>query len=343
MEALKIVVNGDNDIAKKAAELFGQLGYYVSESDHVTAYGWAIRKLSGEYYANPLSFNHDDARLIGIADLEEMLLLKRNDPCDATHKDQDGWDWLLINGNAYCWAIQGSKPASWIKESLDHVELKEIVKGCEEYLDPRDWSVKTATQGGAICVDWLEIPEGAEFAVAFQDTFLNPDACYFYKEDTAMDDLQIYKGFQWTRSGWMSREHLTENSTGMTVVWERKAKRVRDAITFDLALRARRDENIKYASLAEKAQAQQDEMQFKRDMAKIEFSGMGHVAKDPATLYHYSASFSDIRRTEHYDGVIHSDEKIQNQADYARLRGAIAKRHDKQHWEIQVHSLTVIG
>ncbi|MEG1232664.1 MAG: DUF6378 domain-containing protein [Acinetobacter sp.] len=78
MEKLKIVINGNEDIAKEAKELFKELGYYISSENRNNFYGWSLGGNQGDYYINKTYFNSDAARLVTIEELRAIVYLHKN-------------------------------------------------------------------------------------------------------------------------------------------------------------------------------------------------------------------------------------------------------------------------
>lgn len=78
MEKLKIVINGNEDIAKEANELFEELGYYVSSENKNNFYGWSLGENQGDYYVNKHYFDIDAARLVTIEELRALVSLHKN-------------------------------------------------------------------------------------------------------------------------------------------------------------------------------------------------------------------------------------------------------------------------
>lgn len=196
MEKLKIVINGDENIAKKAREYFKFLGYYISSENRNNYYAWSVGEREGDYYASKYSFDADKARLVTIGELRDLVVLKRNDVRDAQYVDTHGFKIHINsdnkvyyfehrqfnNGQHHTWVesgINGHRPESLKDEYIS--ELKPIEKTeMKEYLEPMpngDYRYHK-DEGIMIGGDWIEIPEGAEVAVYYK----YKDRVFFWKD-----------------------------------------------------------------------------------------------------------------------------------------------------------------
>lgn len=182
MEKLKIVINGNEDIAEKAKEYFGFLGYHISNENRNNCYGWSLGHKEGDYYVSKLSFDEDKARLVTVDQLKDLVVLKRNDVGDATHESRfycyiglsDGWYYFDMTVRGW---VKSTSEKPKFYERLNPIEKKEM----KEYL------VKNKNTGAYDLFrkypDFsgesdIEIPEGAEVAVYYKYS----DKVFFWKD-----------------------------------------------------------------------------------------------------------------------------------------------------------------
>lgn len=161
MQNLKIKVNTVEE-SKEAQELLEFLGINTG-----------IKILSDYIYADFLemeAYNHvlnpDEYRKITLAELRDMVILRRNDVADATHEyvDDAEFKYRLINNQ---WHVITSGNPVWRKSSITLKESPLFMKPIEKK-DMKEYINKTTgeyrkTAEKVIGEQWLEIPEGANF------------------------------------------------------------------------------------------------------------------------------------------------------------------------------------
>lgn len=160
MENLKIRVNNEAE-SKEAQELFVVLGAVCCSGLKRNKNVNFLFMESGFLTACKLQENFDKSKCkeITLPELRDLVVLKRNDVGDATHEDYTGLKHLLLKNTRHVWG--GDK---WLISSADFSKLKPIEKKeMKEYLMPSDdyKLIKSHRKEGN---DWIEIPEGANFA-----------------------------------------------------------------------------------------------------------------------------------------------------------------------------------
>lgn len=170
MQNLKIKLNSESE-AEEVKRLAVKAGYTLD-----ALFG---KKWSAEFcylllcedmsagFGNEIMADGD--KPLSIGELRDMVVLKRNDVNDATHEDKDDpeFKYRLIDNHWY--VITDGNPV-WRKDSIDLNEaplfIKPIEKNMKEYLDKKpDGSYELiVSNGGCVDRDWIEIPEGMNFA-----------------------------------------------------------------------------------------------------------------------------------------------------------------------------------
>lgn len=142
MENLKILVNGNKEIAKKAELYLSELGCHISISDRSNCYGWSILKNEGTYYSDESCFNDDAGKLITIDQLRDMVVLKRNSVEDANYKTATDFYYLSSGGIYYFW-----NGICWRESTLTAIDnLTIIEKPMKETLNDKITSAEVARQ-----------------------------------------------------------------------------------------------------------------------------------------------------------------------------------------------------
>jgi hypothetical protein len=161
---------------------FAQLDFYVtSTTSIVESDEFLFVQDNGRVFSCENAIGSDGYSWVNLRQLEDMVIINRNDVNDANHTDQDGWKWFLTsNGHGYVFAAGNAQQLPrWDKSPLDNVDLKPIQKPLtelmkdiqviKEWLDPNDhYSYHKASvfgQGSG----WIEIPSGSEIAVLLDD------------------------------------------------------------------------------------------------------------------------------------------------------------------------------
>ena len=157
---------------------FSQLGFYVTSTTSILECDeFLFVQDNGRVTSCENAINSDGYKWVSLVQLEEMVILDRNDALDANHIDQDGWKWFVSQtGVGYVFGAGNAEQIQrWDELSLDHVELTPISKATNEttpaktrqFLDPTraymhitltEHEVKENLQGNG---NWIEIPEGA--------------------------------------------------------------------------------------------------------------------------------------------------------------------------------------
>jgi len=169
MENLKIRVNSEAE-SKEAQELFFELGYKknakFTKEDFIGFDGWICALDDGSCDYCPTS--HTDKE-ITLPELRDLVVLKRNDPKDATHYRNDGKEYFQTCDKERHYHFQDD---AWVLSTWMNYQLLPQLKPIEkkemkEYL--RKNSNGTYSYIGPVHTDhvhdlMIEIPEGANFA-----------------------------------------------------------------------------------------------------------------------------------------------------------------------------------
>ena len=183
MEKLKIVINGNEDIAKEASGLFEELGYYVSSENKNNFYGWSLGENQGDYYVNQLYFNIDAARLVTIEELRALVSL---------HKNPINIDKVLNEVRSDALGLIGGAKEYLVKTA----------NGYSYTMASKSWSD-----------NWIEIPEGAETAILGSENNI-----YFWKSHLFTGG--IHKNWINMESGYDANWYLNK-CDGSRLLWQR--------------------------------------------------------------------------------------------------------------------------
>ncbi|WP_335951258.1 hypothetical protein [Acinetobacter beijerinckii] len=151
---------------------FAELGFYVtSATSIIESDEFLFVQDNGRVFSCENAIGSDGYSWVNLRQLEDMVIINRNDVNDANHTDQDGWKWFLTsNGDGYVFAVGNAQQnARWDKSPLDHVDLKPILNNgnqqssmvLREYLDPENSYQFFKSTELSIDKSWIEIPEDA--------------------------------------------------------------------------------------------------------------------------------------------------------------------------------------
>lgn len=147
MDNYKIKVK-DEASADEARDLFKKIGYQPDNSSYEPYVGWVavFEDGSGSFYRH--NMNLDECVEITIAQLRDLVVLKRNDVKDATHQDKydASLKYVYLNGEWYEW-ING-----WMSGCINPAKLTPITQ-------PQD----PALISGADAIDALKAKKEVEY------------------------------------------------------------------------------------------------------------------------------------------------------------------------------------
>ncbi|OCY90866.1 hypothetical protein [Acinetobacter pittii] len=214
------------EAAYRAQELFFQLGYVWHDTKCQTPMTfdkpcWYSSFEDGDLTCDKTDVNHAHVE-VTLENLQEMVVLKRNDVSDANHRDNDGKALFITNENVmYYWGGDG-----WIKSAFNGSNsygsyLKNCVKPINkhtvrEFLDPEraylyialaEHEIKENMPGHG---KWIEIPEGSELYAHWPS---NGDK-NFHSEKSYFQDGN------WEICAW-SVEKIKNGEAGARVLWNR--------------------------------------------------------------------------------------------------------------------------
>lgn len=233
-ENLKVTVN-DKVESKKVQELLFKLGYgWPMNGKNVIVpfiakypyFLYARCKGKQVTWGSTDQVGTDTYALITIPELEERVILQRNDVKDATHIDQDKWKWLLISGNSYVWGAGNSEQQlRWDAASLNHVDLTPITPPETEIPQAEFLKIQRDEVGKILSVtlqvldatlehpDYVRVPEGGNYAYdTYNGGFL------FFKDDSNWCT-------QWFNKEWYQGTHDRkgyEECHKRTLIWQRE-------------------------------------------------------------------------------------------------------------------------
>lgn len=121
MDNYKIKVK-DEDSAVEARDLFKKLGYHPDNSSYEPYVEWVavFEDGSGSFYSHNMNLN--ECVEITIAQLRDLVVLKRNDVKDATHTCENGFKYIFIDFRWYLMTTDG-----WFQVSVNPKALKPIL------------------------------------------------------------------------------------------------------------------------------------------------------------------------------------------------------------------------
>ena len=170
MENLKIRVNSKAE-SKEVQELFFELGYKknakFTKEDFIGFDGWICALDDGSCDYCPTS--HTDKE-ITLPELRDMVVLRRNDPKDATHYRSDGKEYFQTSDKERHYHFQDD---AWVLSTWMNYQLLPQLKPIEkkemkakEYLNKETYAYAKTHDLVSKDSNWIEIPE---WAVAYAD------------------------------------------------------------------------------------------------------------------------------------------------------------------------------
>lgn len=231
MGNFKVRVNSEAE-SKEAQELFFELGLRFVNVDAFEYPQWlAATKPDGTFsnYSSSKNIWYTcNPKETTLAELRDMVVLKRNDLNDATHESSiykyfkgcDDWYYFDLGCTDKWQKSSGAKPEYYEK-------LKPIEKTMKEYLDKQeDGTYKLITaSGGCADRDWIEVPEGAEIAIQFKD---DPDehGVIFYKDGgescIGENDNNWQHDSEWTMDQLLNENyHDGDIDLSHWIIWQR--------------------------------------------------------------------------------------------------------------------------
>lgn len=221
MEDLKIRVTTAQE-SKEAQELAVKAGYELdtmfgqrwnSEYSYLALCG----DMSAGFATNGMVKNDKE---ITIPQLRDLVVLKRNDPKDATHSaDGESGLAVMLSGVWYGYNFNEKKWELWVDDDEYQLkDLKQIEKEMKEYLD-KDYVLRQVKQTGGnnrVPSGWIEVPEGAEIFTEHERW-----DCFYKKGE---DSLEFFDNNQWEVGGYDTVNYENEmNRLGRIVVWQRES------------------------------------------------------------------------------------------------------------------------
>ncbi|HAV5331766.1 TPA: hypothetical protein JI076_10470 [Acinetobacter baumannii] len=201
MDNYKIKVK-DEASADEARDLFKKIGYQPDNSSYEPYVGWVavFEDGSGSFYRH--NMNLDECVEITIAQLRDLVVLKRNDVKDATHRDkQQNSIYLTSDKVIYYWQGEWCKSAinksndyeNYIANSLTPIAQPQdpaLISGAEAKLawaNGVDIQIKNVN-----CVNWYDLDE-SKYNL---DIFDNVRVDFRLKPQTIKLELELPKPFE---------------------------------------------------------------------------------------------------------------------------------------------------
>lgn len=215
---------------------FAELGFYVtSATSIIDSDEFLFVQDNGRVFSCENAIGSDGYSWVNLRQIEDMVIINRNDINDANHIDLNGWKWFLTsNGDGYVFAVGNAQQnARWDKSSLEHVDLKPILNFenqqssivLREYLDPENsYQFFKSTE---LCLgkSWIEIPSGSEVAVLLHEKI------YFWKNTGKshwINSNWIDCGIDTPSTSYMSLNEFMDNWEEAGIVWEVLPKTQKD-------------------------------------------------------------------------------------------------------------------
>lgn len=215
---------------------FAELGFYVtSPTSIIESDEFLFVQDNGRVFSCENAIGSDGYSWVNLRQLEDMVIINRNDVNDANHTDQDGWEWFLTsNGDGYVFAVGNAQQnARWDKSPLEHVDLKPILnienqqnsKVLREYLDPENSYQFFKSTELSLGKSWIEIPSGSEVAVLLHEKI------YFWKNTGNshwINSKWNVCGIDTPSTSYMSLNEFIDNWEEARIVWEVLPKTQKD-------------------------------------------------------------------------------------------------------------------
>ena len=211
MSNYKIRVNGEAE-SKEVQGLFVVLGYMVVNNIDCEK-GYIVASKNAE---SPINFDywHDVKNIITIQELRDLVVLKRNDPKDATHYRSDGKEYFQTSDKERHYHFQDDAwvLSTWMNyqllPQLQLIEKKEM----KEYL--RKNSNGTYSYIGPVHTDhvhdlMIEIPVGAVKAYLNNSKTIN----FVNADDDYMNTA--------TNGEWIDTHRGKHEACGHELIWQR--------------------------------------------------------------------------------------------------------------------------
>lgn len=205
MDNYKIKVNDEAE-SKEAQELFEELGYKIEVFVPAGFPRWVATTDSGEDYWYSTGFDFiaglSKFKELNLPQLRDLVVLKRNDVRDATHRDkQDESIYLTSDKVIYYWQGEWCKSAinksndyeNYIANSLTPIakpQAPALISGADAftYLIGGSNDVQTKLNDTE---KWRDVPTGMSWAA-----FANPDRKFRLKPQTIKVELELPKPFE---------------------------------------------------------------------------------------------------------------------------------------------------
>ena len=296
----------ENEAESEECQDFAESAGYLRKYNNFTLHnGWVC--LSNDGYIlcvcqSQAGSELDDYKEITLADLRDLVVLKRNSIDDATHVDQYGDKWRRINNKFYFYSGVGEWDDS-LSHLMNRYDLKPIEKPMKEYLRKNidgEYVLEVTDEREAQephAKHWIEIPEGAEVAVYYK----YKDKVFFWKDAGKThwgESSRLQLGWHDCSANMFTRldEFLNEWADQATVIWQRET--LNDQVAS--AETARQSEKV----LKEILEGNLPEFDFEAIDAFIESNVEQDNVNQPIHYCSHPSGIECIEITRHHDFAI---------------------------------------
>lgn len=208
MEGYKIRVNNESE-SKEAQELFFELGYEwhahgkkVSYLNAISTgdFGYLVAWKTECFYEHVIQMGcgREDAKEITLADLRDMVVLKRNDVKDANYKSATDFYYVTVENHYYfwsgfAWCLSNADFIIGLSPIIDNPENKDpaLISGAEAKIawasgEKVEYQNKIDLNGM-----WFDITESNILGIFTDDRFI-----FRLKPKTVKIELEIPKPFE---------------------------------------------------------------------------------------------------------------------------------------------------
>lgn len=195
MDNYKIKVK-DESSADEARDLFKKLGYHPDNSSYEPYVEWVavFEDGSGSFYSHNMNLN--ECVEITIAQLQDLVVLKRNDVKDTNCQAERGGEYFITSdGDIYFWmgkwvpsTLGSTEPLTVIE--TNHPQDPALISGAEAKLawaNGVDIQIKNVN-----CVNWYDLDE-SKYNL---DIFDNVRVDFRLKPQTIKVELELPKPFE---------------------------------------------------------------------------------------------------------------------------------------------------
>lgn len=279
MKNYKIKVNSKNE-SKEAQTLFESLGcekgacslgnypaVIVTTQDWETGSYCSTRALGLDIPA------HESYKEITLAELRDMVVLKRNDVNDATHvstRSGSKRGYITSEGVEYFWIYPSKEWKRLNFLTFNGEKLKPIIKPLKEYLVPQSngkYALTKATEKRVS--DWVEVPEGCNIITR---EYRAGSIIYFHWRSFDSNEFFLKDERIWSNNFDEALSDFIEKNEGdVSIIWQRPTQPEELPFIDDEP----QSLNNQYAEIEQVRQ----HSHYKKDVSNLEFVDVYRVLK----------------------------------------------------------------